>query len=273
MLTGVSVARKKDGTVYYRSGITFRLKHISLGSFPTPEEAHAAYMEAGEILQNPGLTLDDLLTQKHTLSFEKVISLANARDNGVYIKNPIYLRSNYFSYFISDSLELKFDVDDLFYYSFHRIMKRQGRYFVNDYGMQLGILTRFGIPPYSVEGRDYRFVNGDSSDLRYSNVEVINPYHGVTLKKSETKERFKVVLHLRGNWVVGYYDTLTEAAVAYNKAADLATNAGIKQNFPINDIPDIKARQYAEIYSQTEISPKLLAHIDSLREERRRHPI
>ena len=43
MLPGVYLATKKDGTVYYRSSITYRSKHISLGSFSTEEDAHCAY--------------------------------------------------------------------------------------------------------------------------------------------------------------------------------------------------------------------------------------
>ena len=33
MKKGVYTATKKDGTLYYRSSITFQNKHISLGSF------------------------------------------------------------------------------------------------------------------------------------------------------------------------------------------------------------------------------------------------
>ena len=45
-LPGVFMARKKDHSVYYRSSITVREKHISLGSYPTELEAHLAYKEA-----------------------------------------------------------------------------------------------------------------------------------------------------------------------------------------------------------------------------------
>ena len=46
-LPGSFQAMKKDGTIYYRSSITYKNKHISLGSFPTEEESHAAYIQAG----------------------------------------------------------------------------------------------------------------------------------------------------------------------------------------------------------------------------------
>ena len=48
MLTGVYLATKKDKTVYYRSNITHKGRHISLGSFPTEVQAHQAYTAACE---------------------------------------------------------------------------------------------------------------------------------------------------------------------------------------------------------------------------------
>ena len=52
MPAGVYTAYKKDGTVYYRSSITHKNKHISLGSFSSENEAavttmkHAKYCPA-----------------------------------------------------------------------------------------------------------------------------------------------------------------------------------------------------------------------------------
>ena len=134
MLAGVYEAYKKDGTLYYRSNITHQGKHISLGSFTTEIDAHAAYQEANIILRDSRQSFAAALRRSSTLSFEKMVSLYNFRDNGYYTKTPIYLRSNYFSYYLSPTLELKFDVDDLFYFSRHKIMRRQGHYFVSDYG-------------------------------------------------------------------------------------------------------------------------------------------
>ena len=42
MYPGVYIAKKKDGTIYYRSSFTYKSKHISLGSFATEKEAHKA---------------------------------------------------------------------------------------------------------------------------------------------------------------------------------------------------------------------------------------
>ena len=49
-LPGVFEAQKKDGSIYYRASITFRSKHISLGSFPTELQAGQAYKEAKLLL-------------------------------------------------------------------------------------------------------------------------------------------------------------------------------------------------------------------------------
>ena len=50
-LPGVTKAKKKDGSVYYRSSMTIQSKHISLGSFDTEEKASQAYTEAVDIVR------------------------------------------------------------------------------------------------------------------------------------------------------------------------------------------------------------------------------
>ena len=144
MLTGVYLATKKDKTVYYRSNITHKGRHISLGSFPTEVQAHQAYTAACELLSGTE-TIDEAFYRTNQLAFENIFSLINFRDNHMYIPTPIYLRKNYFSYYLSIHRELKFDIDDLFYYSSHRILTRQGHLYVNHYGMQLTLLGRYGI--------------------------------------------------------------------------------------------------------------------------------
>ena len=96
-----------------------------------------------------------LCLHSESLPFEKVVILINYRDNNIYIKNPIYLFNNYFVYYLNQSTILKFDKDDLFYYSSHKIQYRGGHLFVSDYGMQYNILNRYGIKPYAVKGKDY----------------------------------------------------------------------------------------------------------------------
>jgi len=256
MQTGVYSAQKKDGTVYYRANITYQTKHISLGSFSSEEDAHSAYLEACNLLENEAVTLFNIHSQIRHLSFDKAVCLLNFRDNHLYFHNPIYLRKGYFSYFLSDDMELKFDIDDLFYYAGHRIQKRQGHLFVSDYGMQYSILSRYGIKPYAVTGRDYLFFNGDTHDFRYSNILNINRYHGVFSYEKNGATHYKVFIHINGNYKIGSYASEASAAVAYNKAADLAKTFGVTKQFPENYVDTLNPREYAELYTHVKISKK-----------------
>lgn len=257
MLPGVYLAQKKDGTIYYRASINYRNKHISLGSYATEKEAHLTYLEAASILNNNDYSIDVLSTRLHSLAFEKAVCLVNFRDNGMYIKTPIYLQKKFFQYYLSPTEYLIFDIDDLFYYSSHKIMRRQGHFFVSDFGMQVTIQSRYGIKPYAVEGRDYEFINGNSLDYRYENIHIINRYTGVIQIHHNDKIKYKTRIHVHGDYVVGIYPTEEEAAIAYNKAVDVVTAQGIKKAFTPNYIEDISPSTYAEIYHKTVISPKL----------------
>lgn len=263
MLAGVYLAKKKDGTVYYRSNITFQNKHISLGSFSTEQLAHQAYEEAGQILA-ADVALGDYSLNDFVLSFDKIISLINFRDNHIYIKNPIYLHANYFTYHLSPTEEFKFDIDDLFFYSSHRILRRRGHLYVNDYGMQVSLLSRYGIKSYGICGRDYTFANGDSTDYRYSNIVVLSKYSGVTAVTKNGTMRYRTAIHINGNYKIGSYSTEAKAAVAYNKAVDLAHEYGIAKNFIQNYVVEYSAREYADIYTRIKISGKYLDYLKSL---------
>lgn len=260
MLPGVYEAKRKNNTIYYRSNITYKNKHISLGSYNTENDAHQAYRVAHSLL-NGNSSIEDSYYMTYALPFEKIVSLINFRDNNMYISTPIYLRKNYFSYYLSINNELKFDIDDLFYYSSHKIMQRQSHLFVNDYGMQITILSRFGIKAHAVLGRDYKFANDDPTDLRYSNVIVINQYYGVTKIVQNGKEKFRTKIHINGNYTVGTYSSEEYAAVAYNKAIDLARSHGIDKNYTENFIESMSAKEYAEVYSNIKISAKYLAYL------------
>ena len=126
---GVFPALKKNGEAYFRASLTCRRKHISLGSFPTAEEAHAAYLEGRRVLEDNTLTPENYPADC-PLPFEKWVCLANYRDNGIYFGNPIYVGRRLFYYYLSPAKVLKFDPDDLFYYSSHKIMSRgnKGQY-------------------------------------------------------------------------------------------------------------------------------------------------
>ena len=55
--TGVYVTTLKDGTPSYRASITFRGKHIALGSFNTEKKAGAVYKEASKILSDESISI------------------------------------------------------------------------------------------------------------------------------------------------------------------------------------------------------------------------
>lgn len=260
MLPGTYLSKKKDGSPLYRASITHAGKHISLGSFPSEEEAHSAYLEAAHLLSEQSsfvLLLDSYQEELCVLSFEKWIVLLNFRDNGIYIKTPIYLEKRFFTYYYSKSCHFKFDVDDLFYYSHHKIMKRGSHLFVADYGMQVNILSRYGIKSYAVENRDYRFVNGDNTDYRYKNIEIINRYHGVSKQVLYGRELYTVRIHVNGSLIVGRYSTEKEAAVAYNRAAVLLRKQGVQKHFLFNYVEGLSELEYISLFNKVRISSRI----------------
>ena len=260
MLPGVYLNKKKDGSPLYRASITHRNKHISLGSFPDEQTAHRAYLEASSLFSTtlPSATLlEHFEDGMHVLPFEKWVILLNFRDNGIYIKTPIYLEKRFFTYYYSKICRFKFDVDDLFYYSNHKIMKRGNHLFVADYGMQVNILSRYGIKNFAVIGRDYRFVNGDETDYRYGNIEIINRYYGVTRQIKKGRVVFTTRIHVNGNLIVGRYPTEAEAAIAYNRAAQILNERGVKKEYPQNYIEGISDIEYARIFTSVRISTRV----------------
>ena len=258
MASGVTPARKRDGSLYYRVSLTYRRKHISLGSFPTELEGYTAFREGKEILSNPELSLPDYCFEDAILSLEKIVVLFNFRDNGIYLKTPIYLRESYFEYWYSIDFIYKFDIDDLFYFSGHKLQKRGGHLFVADYGSQIS-----GIRSYAVLGRDFMFVNGDNTDFRMSNIQIINAYYGVE-KLHSLSPKYRTRIHINGNYLIGTFDTPEEAAIAYNKACDAAHDAGLIKNFPQNYIEHLSPREYAKIYSRIVLPKKYRAYLSSL---------
>ena len=249
-MTGVFISAKKDGTVSYRASITFRTKHISLGSFDSEEAANAAYLAASVILcGDKRLTPDDYPIRDAALPFKKWVVLTNFKNNGIYIKTPIYLQTKFFQYFLSPTDVLLFDADDLFYYSNHSIMRRGNHLFVAEYGMQTNIVSRYGIRNFARQGIDYRFVNGDDHDFRYENIEILNPYQGVTIKQNNIKKTYTAKIHIHGNYTIGVFQSIQEAAIAYNKTVDFLFEHGFRKNFEKNYIENMTSEQYRNIYN------------------------
>ena len=269
-LPGVFIAQKLNGDTYYRSSITYDNKHISLGSYPTEIIAHKVYQFANRLLNQTKKQkfcfdephYEDYLKLKTVLPFDKWIMLVNLKVNGIYCHNPIYLKHHYFLYYINTSLTLKFDTDDLFYYMKHRIMQRGGYLFVADYGMQVNILSRYGIKNFAVVDRDYRFVNGDRSDFRYANIQIINRYHGVQKEIKNGRDFYVAKIHVNGDYIIGRYASEEEAAVAYNKTANLLKQKGFNRIFPENYIDTIDDITYAKIYNSVRISRKIREFIE-----------
>lgn len=255
-LPGVFEAKKKDGTIYYRSSITYKGKHISLGSFDTEKKAHSVYLAAHKLVESKK-TFDDLIYKSSILPFEKRVSLLNFRDHGIYIKNPIYLKKTFFNYYLDESTALIFDIDDLFYYSNHKIQKRGGYLFVADYGMQVNILSRYGIKNYSVLNKDYRHANQNEYDYTYDNMEIINPYYGVSSILKNGIRVYKSQIHINNKHLIGYYENEIDAAIAYNKAVDIVTKNGCTKQFQTNYIMTLSASQYAQAYQDVKISSKI----------------
>jgi hypothetical protein len=159
---------------------------------------------------------------------------------------------------------LKFDAEDLFYYAHHKISRRGGHLFASDYGMQVNILSRYGIKNFAVLKRDYQFANGDEHDFGYNNIEIINRYHGVTRIIHKGKEQYLAKIHINGDFLIGRYPSDTEAAIAYNKAALILKNNGLNKNFPQNFIEGLDEISYASVFQKLRVSKKLIAYAEAL---------
>lgn len=254
---GVYQTKKKDGSASYRASITVFGRHISLGSFGCAKDASFAYAQAGALMRSAD-GIEEYAKERCALSFSKYVSLINLRDHGIYFKTPIYLEQKFFTYYLSPHISLIFDVDDLFFYSTHTIMKRGGHLFVADYGMQINLLSRYGVREHAVCGRDYLFANGNPYDFRYENIRIINRYHGVQKFQKDGRCFYRVKIHIRGDYNVGIFESETEAAVAYNKAADILRKNGCKKNFPENYPESLSESAYTAIYRKIRIPSKII---------------
>lgn len=263
-LAGAFETKMKDGTVYYRSSFTYKGRHISLGSFPTEKAANKAYKLANKLVikghhfyTNVPREIVAYPNVGTAVSFEKWVMLLNLRDNHMYCRNAIYLQHRFFYYCLDPETTLRFDIEELFYYMNRKIQKRGGHLFVADYGMQVNILSRYGIKNYAVIDKDYRFINGDIWDFRSGNVEIINPYHGVSKTFFHDETLYVARIHVNGDFIVGRYKTAEEAATAYNKAADFLDAHGFEKDFPRNYIESYSDVEYAAVYQRLRINKRL----------------
>lgn len=79
------------------------------------------------------------------------------------------------------------------------------------------------------------------------------------MERIEQKGRYqyKAKIHLYGDYVVGVYNDEIQAAVAYNKAADIVKATGLHKCFPKNYIEELSAIEYAKLYSAVSVSKKI----------------
>lgn len=255
-LKGVQIINSKDKT-YYKSSITYKNKHISLGTYDNLEIAHEAYLQASEILFNKKYKLIDF-SNKLALPFEKWVIIHNFRDNNYYIGNPIYLYKSYFCYHFDEKIEFKFDTDDLFFYANHKIHYRDNHYYIIDHSEQINLLSRYSIKNYAILGKDYIFKNGDIYDFRKLNLEIINKYNGVTKIDKDNRYVYVTKIFDNSSLLVGIYNNEIEAAIAYNKAIDLLFSLGIDKRDNKNYITSLSGREYKYLYKSIKISDNLL---------------
>lgn len=147
-----------------------------------------------------------------------------------------------------------------FFIPIHAIMKRGGHLFVAEYGMQTNIRSRYGIRAYARKDIDFTFVNGNENDYRYSNLNVLNPYHGVTIVHDNGHTEYIAKLHLNGNYLIGRFPSLIEAAIAYNKAVDFACMHGCTKQFPQNYIDSLSSKEYLAYYKKITLPDRLLSY-------------
>ncbi len=57
-------------------------------------------------------------------------------------------------------------------------------------------------------------------NLRYDNINIINPYHGVEKIHKNNQILYRAKIHVNGYIIIGYFHSIHKAAIAYNKAVD-----------------------------------------------------
>lgn len=244
--------------ISYKVYFTHNKKKLYLGIFPTEHMANTAVLEAEKIMDSLKVYPDIEYIHSFTaLNYKKIVSLCNFRDNLKFIKNPIYICESYFRYYISNDLFLIFDIKDLFFLSAYKIYKRGKYIYFQDNISQQNILSRFGIQNHSVVGKDYIFKNGNEYDFRRENLQIINSYKGVSQKIKKSSTIYVATIYTNKNIVLGHYSSEIEAAIAYNKAADLLINTGYQKNFIKNEINFLTQSEYNKIYTDIIVSDLL----------------
>ena len=96
-----------------------------------------------------------------------------------------------------------------------------------------------------------------AATVPYENLDILNSYHGVSFCPDQAPNCYITRIHVNGYLKVGAYATAIEAAIAYNKAADLLKKAGINKNFQTNYIDRMSSAAYADLYYHLPISSRI----------------
>ena len=136
--------------------------------------------------------------------------------------------------------------------------------FVENYGAQMTVSSRYGIHPFAVEGRDYRFKNGDTTDFRYENIEIINRYIGVELMENTFPKKYRSYIHVNGYYNLGVFSSETTAAIAFNKARSLLREKGRNKDTPANYITDMPEEEYREAYDNIRLPASFMKMLKGL---------
>jgi hypothetical protein len=247
----------KNNQITYRVYYPYYKKKIYLGLYKDLASATHAYDYVDQIMHSQKNLATCVQTSKAFISFHKLIILLNYRDTKLYFNKPIYLDGYFFSYYLDENTKLIFDKEDLFFFSTHTLGKRGGYLYVENGISQTSLLSRFGIPNYSKVGKDYFFKNENPLDFRRENLIVNNTFIGVSKEIKYKKEVYVARITLKNTLIIGYYETATQAAIAYNKAAMLLMDKNPKKQYTLNTLDYLTASEYSQIYESVAVSPRL----------------
>jgi hypothetical protein len=77
---------------------------------------------------------------------------------------------------------------------------------------------------------------------------------GVQEETVNGRIRYTASIHINGNFIIGHYPTETDAAIAYNKAADILNKKGLQKKFIKNYIYDFSSEDYLNRYEAIKVS-------------------
>lgn len=160
---------------------------------------------------------------------------------------------------------LTFDIEDLFYYSGHKIMSRGGYFFVNElrYADQYFSTLRY---PQPLRKRKRLFIP-QRWRTRFPLFQCCHcqRYNGVEQIEKNGRILYKTRIHINGNYTIGTYTSENEAAIAYNRAIDLlAEQLPDFKNYTRNYIEGLSHIEYASIYNTVKISRRFRRYIEQL---------